>query len=155
MTLPNAVKKQAEQADDFIQNGEKVNTDTPADPTKEELDAKKETPVVQASEDDKTKEQVLDKPLGDESDPWEKKYQTLQGKYNKEVPQLHKQVRDLTEKLKGGADTGELEKLHPLQCLQRCRAAHADPIDGNFTTGTLRDDQRLQAAESRGLGCHR
>lgn len=53
----------------------------------------------------------LTEPLGAEADPWETKYLILQGKYNKEVPALHDQVKALQEQMANSAGSTEADSL--------------------------------------------
>ncbi len=63
------------------------------------------------SDPPKTEDQLLDKPLGNENDPWEQRYKILQGKYNKEVPALHEKVRKLSDQLQEAGDSDEFARL--------------------------------------------
>lgn len=113
MATPNAVKKQAAQADEFIKQG--GNTEILAAEPENKQKPVEETPVTPVDpEKDKaseTEQEQLNKPLGDENDPWEKKYQILQGKYNKEVPALHKEIKSLKDRVLSAADSSELVRL--------------------------------------------
>ena len=78
--LPKAVREQAEQADEIIKAvyaPEEKPEDAPAEDPKPDAPAEDPKPDVPASEGE-----------------FEHKFKVLQGKYNKEVPRLHKQLRD-------------------------------------------------------------
>lgn len=113
MNAPTAVRRKAEEADALITQSSNTPAAVEATPdANEATPAKVETPDPkdQASTQDQDDKQ-LTKPLGEEHDAWETKYQILQGKYNKEVPALHKEIRSLKESAGSGADSVELNRL--------------------------------------------
>lgn len=56
-------------------------------------------PVAEEPQKPEPKPEQAEPKKSDEADVWKQKYKTLQGMYDKEVPALHSQVRDLTKQL--------------------------------------------------------
>jgi len=119
MPVPEAVRKQAERANEFISSDKTDPTLVPV----EVLDREKAAVVVEGDSEsavsgtpekkapEKSTDQPLVEPLGDEDDKWKQRYQILQGKYNAEVPRLSQELRALKEKQTGAADATEVNNL--------------------------------------------
>jgi hypothetical protein len=100
MALPKAIQQQAELAEQLdaqiaAQTGqppEQVSADAqaPVATTEAQAPAAPAQPAVEANPDAQ--------PSGDEG-KWERRYRSLQGKYDSEVPQLHSQLRAQGEQL--------------------------------------------------------
>ncbi|MBU2097940.1 MAG: hypothetical protein KKD00_04205 [Gammaproteobacteria bacterium] len=111
---PESVRKNAEAANAAISelnNTAAEGNDTPIDATVQPGEQAKQpagTPETTPASD---QHQQLDKPLGNDGDPWEQRYKILQGKYNKEVPALHEQVRELKARLSEAGDNQEVSRL--------------------------------------------
>jgi len=88
MALPRAIQKQVEDADAFVaqMNGQTDNTETDPNLTQNTApDPEPQQPISQEPEP---------KPVVPE-ETWERKYLTLKGMYDAEVPRLHAQMREL------------------------------------------------------------
>lgn len=101
MGVPYAVRKQAEEAErlqkQMIEGDTEASTTPAAKKPVEEKPAEPATPAQPTAASDDFK--PLDKPLGDDDANWQSRYQTLQGKYNAEVPKLKADIKRLTEQL--------------------------------------------------------
>ncbi len=106
MALPKAVQQQAELAEQFDQQIAAAQAQAPA----ESAAAPAETPAAAATEvqtpSAPTQPAVEVKPdaqsKGDDG-VWERRYRSLQGKYDSEVPSLHSQLRAQAEQLQSMA----------------------------------------------------
>lgn len=93
MALPRAIQQQAEQADALVsqingQTGEPINPETDPSPSPDpQLNEPQPQPISQETQP---------KPAPVADDVWERKYLTLKGMYDAEVPRLHAQVREMT-----------------------------------------------------------
>jgi hypothetical protein len=97
MALPKAVQQQIEDADRLVAE---INGDKPGDDKEPETDLQTQpqepaTDVVEPAQ-----------PVSQEPEPkqipeetWERKYISLNGKYEAEVPRLHSQVRELNQQV--------------------------------------------------------
>lgn len=88
MALPRAIQKQVEDADAFVaqMTGQTDNTETDPNLTQNTApDPEPQQPISQEPEP---------KPVVPE-ETWERKYLTLKGMYDAEVPRLHAQMREL------------------------------------------------------------
>jgi uncharacterized protein YukE len=102
-TLPRAVQMQVEAADALLGSmNQEAQGETPADAP---LEAPQEPQPTQASADPPAKQPAPPPP---EPDVWERKYKTLQGLFNAEVPKLQGQVKELSARLERASD--QLEK---------------------------------------------
>ena len=109
--LPDSVRKNAEQANNHLR-GNTEGQESAATPKVEE--SVLETPEPQASnlEPQPPAEPAPKEPApSEDNSPWEHKYSILQGKYNKEVPALHAEVKALKEQLASAGSSGEVEQL--------------------------------------------
>jgi hypothetical protein len=97
--LPKQVQAQALAAEEFDNQVRAGNT-----PPTPEIPEPQEPPQPAAA----TPPASEPRPPQDEAVVWKNRFQTLQGKYNAEVPQLHAQVRTLTESVQ--ALTKKLEE---------------------------------------------
>lgn len=105
---PESVRKNAEAANAMIK--ELGNTaqgdDKPIDATAQNGD---QSAAQQTGTPETTPvSEPLKQPLGNDGDPWEQRYKILQGKYNKEVPALHEQIRQLKARPSDGQDNQEV-----------------------------------------------
>ena len=112
---PTAVEQNAKRAEELIKAGNTGAEGNPPEPTVTPT-VTPEPVVTPAPETPPSKEASeqpaqLTQPLGEESDPWETKYSILQGKYNKEVPAMHGEIKSLKERLAQSASTSEIEGL--------------------------------------------
>jgi len=96
MALPKKVREQVEAAESAYKEvyGKK---DEGGD---EQVNEPEETPKAENSEaqPEQQQEPVKEQPK-DDAATWEQRYRVLQGKYDAEVPRLHRQVRQLNEKI--------------------------------------------------------
>jgi len=109
-TLPDAVKRQSEEAQRMI--GERTQRNTPpAEPAEPDEPPKEPQPT----QDPEPKEEEESPKEGDEAlkerlqameqdvSYWRNRFNTLQGKYNAEVPRLNQKVQELQQSLDKGA----------------------------------------------------
>jgi len=149
---PESVRKQAEAANAAIKEFSNTaqGSDQPIDATATPDDQAKrpaETPeTASASDQPKPDDKKLDKPLGNEGDPWEQRYKILQGKYNKEVPALHDKVRQLEQEATrlreagSSVDSQELTRLREENAeLKRKAEAAPDTSHANPDLDALRE----------------
>jgi hypothetical protein len=89
MALPKAIQKQVEDADAFVaqMNGQTDNTET--DPNLMQNTAPDPEPQPQPVSQEPEPKPVIPE------ETWERKYLTLKGMYDAEVPRLHAQMREL------------------------------------------------------------
>jgi len=89
MALPKAIQKQVEDADAFVaqMNGQTDNTET--DPNLIQDTAPDPEPQPQPVSQEPEPKPVIPE------ETWERKYLTLKGMYDAEVPRLHAQMREL------------------------------------------------------------
>jgi len=123
MTLPEQVRKQAEAVQELYKqlNGADENTgaeETPADGT--------DTPVENTADENSAVNTVTQSSANEQSKSGDdntseetllQKYRTLQGMYNAEVPRLHQQNRELTQRVQ------QLEQLLATLTAQQSAAA--------------------------------
>jgi hypothetical protein len=90
MALPRAIQEQVDQADAFVAtiNGETPPGETPQNPNPAPQDSPEPQPAPVSQE-------TQPKPAPVADDVWERKYLTLKGMYDAEVPRLHAQVREM------------------------------------------------------------
>ncbi|HBN13462.1 MAG TPA: hypothetical protein DD407_00380 [Pseudohongiella sp.] len=149
---PESVRKQAEAANATIKalGNTAQGDDQPIDATAQPGDQAKppaETPeTASVSDQPNPDDKRLDKPLGSEGDPWEQRYKILQGKYNKEVPDLHDQVRKLKQEVGQlreagtGADSQELTRLREENAkLKQEQESASKPAQGSPDLDALRE----------------
>jgi len=88
MALPRAIQKQVEDADAFVSQmtGQTDNTET--DPNSIQNTAPDPEPQQPISQEPEPKSVIPE-------ETWERKYLTLKGMYDAEVPRLHAQMREL------------------------------------------------------------
>lgn len=88
MALPRAIQKQVEDADAFVSQmtGQTSNTET--DPNSIQNTAPDPEPQQPISQEPEPKPVIPE-------ETWERKYLTLKGMYDAEVPRLHAQMREL------------------------------------------------------------
>tara|TARA_R100000808_G_C2155041_1_gene166723 strand:+ start:1127 stop:2083 length:957 start_codon:yes stop_codon:yes gene_type:complete len=112
MALPKQVQKQSEEVQELYKE---LNEDEAT-----------EEPVVDAPTSDSVEEPAAessDERSEDHQDSdWAQKYRTLQGMYNAEVPQLHKQVQDQNAKL------AQFEQLLATINQQKPQPPKAEPL---------------------------
>ena len=65
-------------------------------PEVDEPEVPEAEPVAEEPQKPEPKPEQAEPKKSDEADVWKQKYKTLQGMYDKEVPALHSQVKDLT-----------------------------------------------------------
>lgn len=95
MGLPRQVQRQAEAVEQF----DKAVAEAEAKPPAEQPDGQGDT---QPPAEEANKPEVAVTPPAKQPDDaavWKQRFQTLQGMFNSQVPQLQQQVRDLTAKL--------------------------------------------------------
>lgn len=101
MTIPLQVKRAAEAADELQK--QLVSGETPEQPAAETPAGEEQAPVT--AEQQFTREPAAAEAPAPEGQPsggpedWEEKYRTLSGKYSSEVPKLHRQLKELQDKL--------------------------------------------------------
>ena len=126
MALPKAIQKQVEDADAFVaqMTGQTDNTET--DPNLTQNPASDPEPQPQ--------------PISQEPEPkptipeetWERKYLTLKGMYDAEVPRLHAQMRELN---------GQVQSLIAENATAKAQQPAAQPV----STKTLITEQDKEA----------
>ena len=100
MALPKQLKKQVEDANKIMEDMQKV----PEQPTEEPLQEPEAQSPEQAQEVPEAKAVPEESQEERKEVDWEQKYKVLKGKYDKEVPRLSGEVRDLKrdmEQLRG------------------------------------------------------
>jgi hypothetical protein len=117
MRLPAAIQKQIEEGErQFRELQQSLQAQQPAsqpEPQPQPQPVPLETPPPEPSTDQPSGEPSTDQPSGEPEgepppaqadagpgDPWEARYKTLQGKFNKEVKQQKDRVRELEERLR-------------------------------------------------------
>ena len=91
MTLPRAVQQQVDEADALVAqlNGQTVDpTETPPNNPQPPDPTPVDPPKQQISQEPDPKPQIPE-------ETWERKYSTLKGMYDAEVPRLHQQIREM------------------------------------------------------------
>ena len=96
MALPRVIQEQVEQADAFIaqMTGQTDQTET-APQTDIEPQPDPDTPTQPVSQENEPK------PAPVPEETWERKYLTLKGMYDAEVPRLHSQMREMNQQVQG------------------------------------------------------
>lgn len=118
-TLPRAVQKQVEAAEALL-----GSINQPTEPQVDLVDLAKPT-EPQPSQPSATAEPTAQEPVtavqpapapqpSPSEDTWEKKYKSLQGMYNAEVPRLHQAKRELSDQLREA-----LERIQRLETAQQ------------------------------------
>ncbi len=105
--LPRAVQQQVEAADAFLAAANKQQepqAQPPAEPANEPP-VQSEPPVQETAQAPEPPQSVTPP----QDDVWERKYKTLQGLFNAEMPKLQQQNKELTAKLNGAIE--RLEQL--------------------------------------------
>lgn len=149
--LPKAVQEQADQADEIIRQVYAVEEQDDAAPADE----------VQAPTDEADEPAAEPKP-----EDLAHKFSVLQGKYNKEVPRLHKQLRDAQQtngRLNDEVNRlrGEVQRLHETPAPKQENPLTQDEIDqfgpdlidiirrvAKAETGVVLDEQLKPVRES-------
>ena len=95
MALPRVIQEQVEQADAFVaqmngQTDQTTETDPPSNTDPQPDPEPQAQPVSQESEP---------KPAPVPEETWERKYLTLKGMYDAEVPRLHAQMREMNQQV--------------------------------------------------------
>ena len=129
---PESVRKNAEAANAAIlalNNTDVTGDDKPIDATVQADDQAKQPAEIPETTSASDNHQPLDKPLGNEGDPWEQRYKILQGKYNKEVPALHEQIRQLKARPSDAGNDQEIGRLRTeiADLKQKLESAAAQP----------------------------
>jgi hypothetical protein len=96
MALPRVIQEQVEQADAFVaqMTGQTDQTET-APRTDIEPQPDPDTPTQPVSQENEPK------PAPVPEETWERKYLTLKGMYDAEVPRLHSQMREMNQQVQG------------------------------------------------------
>lgn len=103
MGIPASVQAQADRAQQIADDIAKANATALADQDTAAAALSAEETAAKAEQDakaaDEASQAAKDKGNSSESDDhtWEQKYRTLQAKYDKEVPRLHREIRDLRQ----------------------------------------------------------
>lgn len=149
MALPEAIQRQVDAADEI----EKQLAQGQATPPSETANQQPETPP-QPAEPQQAEPQVApatatQEPPAVSEETWERRYHTLQTKYNAEVPRLHEQTRHLQ-----GALTQMQDQLKALEAKLTEKPAQPEPAKPSVTDKDvaafgpeLIDLQRRVAAE--------
>ncbi len=121
MSLPEAVRKQVEEAEELAK--------------KMQAQSEEEEPIEEeVSESEELLEE--EKPQREPVEDWEHKYKVLQGKYNAEVPRLHEEIRSLRQ---ANALFEERVKLLE-QLVQQKAAAREEHEPEDDAIKTLKED---------------
>jgi len=121
MALPAAIQAQVDRADALLAEANAVPT---APPTPDPVDPSQTAPAVVAPPVEQQAQAPTQQPQADVV--WERKFKSLQGTFNKEVPALRAQVKDLTARLEQTAAQIEASKAKPEPIAQK---PVADPKD--------------------------
>ena len=134
-TLPRAVQQQVEAAEALLAANNQPETPTPAEPAPEP--APQIQPPVQETA---PVAETAPTPAPPTDDAWERRYKTLQGLFNAEVPKLQQQNKDLSAKLQEAIDRLEKQAQQPAATEQR---PAVDPKDvENFGSDLVEMVQR-------------
>lgn len=146
-SIPEVAKKQGEQADELHRrlypDQYPKEEPKPAEGTPAPGDTP--NPGETPKPEDKPKEEVKEAPKPSETpkeEDWKQKYETLQGKYNAEVPQLHMTVASLQNALKqmqGDMASLRAAKETPPPPKEE-PAKKEEPAPGNKAVENLRDE---------------
>ena len=125
MALPKKVRAQVEAAESAYNEiyGDGKKSSEPKPPKEDEApEAQTQEPEEVQAGSPQAKEQPETKPepKKDDAAAWEQRYRVLQGKYDAEVPRLHRQVRGLNEKI---------EELQALVQSLEAKAAEAPVLE--------------------------
>lgn len=93
MSVPKQVEEAAELAEEYVKG---LNTNEEDPKAGEEVDTDKLEEESDKSADDETNTKEEEQ---EERNIFEEKYRVLQGKYDKEVPRLHNELKELKEKI--------------------------------------------------------
>jgi len=96
MALPRVIQEQVEQADAFVAQMTGQTAQTETDP-RTDIDPQPD-PETQAQPVSQENEP---KPAPVPEETWERKYLTLKGMYDAEVPRLHSQMREMNQQVQG------------------------------------------------------
>ena len=121
MALPRQVRQKIEEVEALEKQ---LNGNNDAEPPEEPTVEPEEPPKEPPAEPEKPKTAKVEDVKGDgepskpadDADVWKQKYRTLQGMYDKEVPTLHSQVKELKAQL----DTLKADKA---QAVEQAKAA--------------------------------
>lgn len=98
MALPRAVQQQVEEAERIeAQLANPASEPAPEPPQAPETEPKQDGQAQ--NEGVITQEAVVEPPAEPKAPDWKHKFESLQGKYNAEVPRLHAQLRDMGQQL--------------------------------------------------------
>lgn len=110
MALPKAIQQQVEDADLLVQQMQEDKTVPPTDPVPDPQDPPNDPPPVV---NDKSQEPKPAPVVTEET--WAQKYQSLQSKYNVEVPRLYEQIREMQDQVQTLIDEkAKLEATPPV-----------------------------------------
>jgi hypothetical protein len=121
--MPNPVEEADKKADELLKEMYPEQFEKEDDDKKEEEEEKEEEAKDEGEDDgedtktDDTEEKATDE-TKTKSDDWEQKYKVLKGKYDKEVPELHRATKQLQEEmssLKESLSTKRSEKKATLE----------------------------------------
>lgn len=134
MALPAQVRKQSEAVNKLY---EELNTDTEQQGQEAEAGQESEGGLDTARQADSVEEQApapkaKEQPEGDKTEKTlEQKYKTLQGMYNAEVPRLHAEKRELTNRIQ------QLEQL--IASMNATPAQQQAPVEKLITEQDMED----------------
>jgi len=105
MALPKQVKQKIKEVEDLEKQLLGETEVVEAAPEEEVVVETTEEPVAEPVLEEAIPEAEVDEPKEEPKKPdedavWKQKYKTLQGMYDKEVPQLHTQVKEMNQQLK-------------------------------------------------------
>ena len=106
MALPRAIQKQVEDADAFVaqMTGQTDNTETDPNPAPDPVPIPEQPQQLVSQE-------PQPKPVPEET--WERKYLTLKGMYDAEVPRLHSQLREVNTQVQTLIAENAVAKAQP------------------------------------------
>jgi len=115
--VPNAVKKAEAQAEEAHKAMYGLPQDTPSEDegeSQESADEALEQPEREEQDEAESKPQAQNEPQPEKGDEWKRKYESLKGKYDAEIPRLAADLRELRrEKQEMERQLRELQESKP------------------------------------------
>ena len=145
--IPEAVKKQAEEAARIAAEMADNSQDTPAEDGGPDLSENgQDTNLSTDSSQEYSNSNEPAQENMQEPEDWEQKYKVLQGKYNAEVPRLHEEIKGL--KQSNDFLAGKLELLEKLVAEnQQNQPQQATPVDDRVSSINEEDPEIAQFRE--------
>ena len=136
-TLPRAVQQQVEAAEALLAANTQPETPTPAETPAADPAPQVQAPVQEAA----PAVDPAPTPTPPPDDAWERRYKTLQGLFNAEVPKLQQQNKDLSAKLQEAIDRLDKQSQQPATTPEQRPAVDPKDVE-NFGSDLVEMVQR-------------